>query len=236
MTTITRQDSTEGRTYTITLPEQQVTWPSVTTILKALAKDALPNWAAKVTREGIASLVRDGIPPETLTDQQRIAEALKENGLRHNDVRDSAAEKGTGIHHLLESLCAGLPIVAETGHAKALKSWWDATKPEVVESEIQVYSVRGEYAGTTDLITLTELLDLKTGNAKRRPYDSDFLQVAAYRRAWREMTGFNLRPGVLICRENGTYETAYSPDPDADEQAFLALYEVWRWRISRGFR
>lgn len=227
--TFTRNDSEQGRSYTIAVPARTVTLPSVTTILKVLDKPALPNWAAKMTREGVAALVAEGV--ELPADQEGIGSLLKERGLRHMDKRDSAAERGTATHAILEQLCEGVPVEPINAYQEALCSWWDERQPAVVHSEITVYSLVHGFAGTADLILVDSLVDLKTGNARRIAYESDFLQVAAYRLAYREMTGFELpKTGVLICKENGKYAEFFSPDPDADERAFCDLLKVWRWR------
>jgi hypothetical protein len=234
---ITRQDFGTGRMYEIELPAQTVSLPSVTNILGILGKPALPNWAAKVTREGVAQLVREGASQGAMSDQQQIADLLKSNGLGHNQQRDSAAERGTGVHEFAQAIADGHDVTPINPYCKAFLSWWKKENPVVSFTEMTVYSVADGYAGTADLGTTTHLWDFKTAaNPSRKAYESDYLQTAAYRRALRQMTGANLGTGVLVLRENGTYEPFYSPDPDKDEQAFLNLLAVWRWRVERGFR
>lgn len=158
--------------------------PSVTTILKSYPKPWMGPWAAKLTAT-VAVLDPDdsdwrSLPPEDAIKYLKGAPWRKKTG---------AANFGDAIHEALKALVAGrkvrTPKGAE-GHVKALVEWWDAYRPMVYDSEIQVFNLTEGYAGSLDLIAdiygRRMLLDLKTGNNEDTHHE-DRLQLAAYRYA-----------------------------------------------------
>lgn len=121
--------------------------PSVTSILKALPKDALINWSANATAE--AALNRwdelSGMKP---------GERLKTLQKARYDDRDTAANRGTEVHRFAERYLAGeeVPIPDDiAGHTESYISWVDDWQPESVFIEATVMSHRHGYAGTCDL-------------------------------------------------------------------------------------
>lgn len=218
----------------------KISLPSVTTILQSLNKPVLVNWAAKVTREGVATLLASGELPED-ADGDTIHKLLKERGLRHMDQRDSAATRGTNTHSLLENLCHGLPVdPGDDPFAQGLCKWWETRKPLVVDTERPVYSLTHGYAGTADLV-LNEsgdpfgagpltLADLKTRKRRQPAWETDYMQTAAYALAYSETTRLDVgRTMVLVVRDDGSYEEFYG-NPERDIEPFLALKRVWDWQ------
>jgi hypothetical protein len=152
--------------------------PSVTTILSAYPKPWLGGWAAKM----VAELVIYG--------DQGWRDLPADEGLRHLKgapwrKRDVAADFGSAVHAALEQLVAERPVVTPAGaerHVAALVAWWDAYRPRVTDSEIQLWG--DGYAGSCDLIADVYgrrlLIDLKTSGQLDA---SMSLQLAAYRYA-----------------------------------------------------
>jgi hypothetical protein len=153
--------------------------PSVTTYLQAFPKPWLGPWAAKMVAEAV--IFGDGEWRDLPADE----------GLRHLKgtpwrKRDVAADFGSAVHEALAQLVANQPVTVldgAEGHVKALREWWDAYRPHVLDSEIQVWG--DGYAGSLDLIADVYgrrlLIDLKTSNV--RPGADVRLQLAAYRYA-----------------------------------------------------
>jgi len=118
---------------------------------------------------------------------------LKDLGANAKFVAERAAESGNKVHHGMELLGSG--IKAEWDDKKLDEAEWKGliaghdfleTFVESIESsEGKVYNDKEEYAGRIDLVAIISgerwLLDYKFSNGV---YDSHYLQLAAYRRAW----------------------------------------------------
>lgn len=192
--------------------------PSVTTILDSvISKPALQYWTYKKTIEGVGELVTKygGKVPN---DPASIASLLKTEGLRPMDMRDKAAKHGTNQHDLLEQLATNGKRAATKLAKEALggagvnpvAEWWVSERRTVEACEVPVVSFERGYAGTLDMVYVTEaenpervLLDLKTGGV----YLQSFLQLAAYKLAWEEQGGKNIDVlSILQCpKVGGTY-------------------------------
>jgi hypothetical protein len=150
---------------------------SVTTILQSYPKPWLGAWAAKMVAEGA---VAGGEWTDLPIDEQ--IKYLK--GLPWRK-RDDAADFGTALHEALADLVAGKPVTYIPGaeaHQRALAEWWDAYRPLVYDSEVQVFNLTEGYAGSLDLIADVYgrrlLIDLKSGSVLGAETK---LQLAAYR-------------------------------------------------------
>lgn len=169
----------QGRIYQHPITGETV--PSVTTVINALNKPALPRWAAKVAAEyadkGWAVLSQLG-------SEERVAlikgAPWKESG--------KAADMGTAVHDAIDAWCTDreMPQWAD-GVAPFMEQFVDfleKREPEFVHNEFTVWSHRDGYAGTGDWIAriggrLT-LGDTKTGKGV---YPEVALQLEALRRA-----------------------------------------------------
>lgn len=127
---------------------------------------------------------------------------LKDVGHNADIIMRRAGDEGTQVHNALEDYLKGTELrwIERNGHVNyktdvwkmILKTvdFWETYKPELVASESLLFSDEIKYAGTTDLIVRIDgklwLIDLKTSNSLHTSY---FLQLAAYKQAWFEMTG-----------------------------------------------
>lgn len=121
--------------------------PGVTTILKALPKDALINWAANATADAAIDRWDElaGMKPAA-----RLA-ALKK--ARYED-RDTAANRGTEVHNAAQRYLEGEEIELPddiAGHVESYISFVEDWQPEPLLVEAVVMSHRYGYAGTCDL-------------------------------------------------------------------------------------
>lgn len=154
---------------------------SVTTILQSWPKPWLGAWAAKMVAE--TAVLDKGWIGEYDNPEDAIR-YLKGSPWRK---RDTAADFGTAVHEALGQLVAEQPVTAPDGaegHVAALREWWAAYRPLVLDSEIQVLNLEVGYAGSLDLICEVYgrryLVDLKTGSTLGAEIP---LQLAAYRYA-----------------------------------------------------
>lgn len=137
---------------------------------------------------------------------------IKQVGYNSDIIARQSADEGTQTHHLIEKYLDGekISFLSENGTAIcSLNVWnmvlrfvdfWDTHKPELLESEIHLFSEKFKIAGTCDLVIRLNgvlwLIDLKTSNNLHISYD---LQIAAYAQCWNEMFPDNKiqRTGVL---------------------------------------
>lgn len=167
--------------------------PSVTTICSAvLPKDGLPPWYEARGIEGALEAVRQGKLNTAATNDEAIA-TVRRLGLGADRARNVAADRGLGLHAILEEyMSTGQPpnpVDHPEPHRpfiRGLVKWLLWADPEPVAVELLVADPERGYAGRADLIArigkqLT-LIDLKT-----QPYgaifDSAHLQVELLRQA-----------------------------------------------------
>lgn len=177
---IRRVNRGRGHTY---VDANGLTVPGVTTILKALPKDALINWAANATAE--AAVDRWG-------ELSKLGPAARLNALKkaRYDDRDTAANRGTVVHGLGQRLVADerveIPDGLE-GHVESYVRFLDEWDVQPVLVEAVVMSHRHGYAGTLDLLADLPplgkrlLIDLKT--SRSGVFGETALQLAGYRYA-----------------------------------------------------
>lgn len=156
--------------------------PGVTTVLNTLPKDALINWAARVTAEAAVDRWDElaEMPP---------AKRLKELTDARWNVTKEAALRGNEIHDLGEKVSHGEDVEvpdAHRGPVEAYARFLDKWDVEIIATEAPCASTSMMFAGTLDSVArigklgdAVVMLDLKTG---RGVYESAALQLEAYAR------------------------------------------------------
>lgn len=171
--------------------------------------------------------------------------------------RDKAADTGTLVHILVESILRKKDVTVEpelVPYALAFRRWAEESAFEVVSVEQKVANLADGWGGTFDIYGLDRngvltLLDVKTWRSRPIPgkdmYSETGMQLAAYGRA--EFTGRANDPkrykpprpeayGVLHLRPDA-YDKGYQVYPfrvtDAEYDAFTGLLRVYRWQQSR---
>lgn len=175
-----------GRGHGYQIDGQKV--PGVTTILGKLPKDALINWAARVTAEAAVDRWDEltGLSP---------SKRLKELTDARWNITKEAALRGTEIHSLGERIAqdAAVDPGDHRGPVEAYARFLDRWDVEILATEAPCASTRYRYAGTLDSVAIIHglanvpefahladvpvMLDLKTG---RGVYEDASLQQAAY--------------------------------------------------------
>jgi hypothetical protein len=166
--------------------------PGVTTIQDGgLPKPALINWAANSTAEYAINNWAE------LSELAPAARLKKLQGARYEE-KDTAAKRGTEVHHYAEQLVQGHEVTIPdllAGHVEAYVRFLDEWKVKPVLVEFSCASVKHGYAGSGDLIadlTMPEvdlragetnpvrwLLDIKT--TRSGIFGEVALQLAGYR-------------------------------------------------------
>jgi hypothetical protein len=171
-----RVDRGKGHSYT--LDGQRL--PGVTTILDALRKRALEEWAGSITAETAVNRWDElaALPVATRLDTLKRA---------RYEARDAAALNGTEVHALAWPLVTGADVEVPPRHlgaVQALARFMDRWHLEPVATERPVFHPRHGWAGTFDILAgmggTLWLLDYKTGKAV---YPETALQLAAYAHA-----------------------------------------------------
>lgn len=190
--------------------------------------------------------------PKNIAFQQWLANNGWEEAER---IKDEAADRGSKVHNAIEDMLNGAELTYKTpyfskrmqehvplsdsewNHLMTFKAWWDMEQPRLVTTEKVVYSLKYNYAGTTDAIlslkggTLT-VADWKTSSGIFPTY---YMQIAAYIRAIEEMVpdlkgkitrGLIVRTGT---RHKVGYEVGVINEEDIEKyfQQFLCVKNVW---------
>jgi hypothetical protein len=228
---------------------------SVTTILKALPKDALKFWAASQ----VAGFAFDHAHSWLSLPREAAIDLLKREPLRFTGGR---AEIGTALHSAAEAYALGKPLSTAPFEDEVRKMvghflrFLKAFQPRIIATEAVIYNRTQKYAGKFDLLVeisadklaqaatpwdppadhpefVRLLLDYKTGKGV---YNETALQLNAY--AGAEFIGMpdgSEQPvppldglGVVHITADGWELIPVRLDPEIF-RAFLYVREVFRW-------
>ena len=232
-----RNTMTDKRYYT--LPDGSSV-PSVTTILDAVGKPQLIDWAARLEREAVCAAADEvfnsspaDLPPAVFRAQ--LEGRLPSNGY-HKVILDSAAAIGSEVHAAIEAYLGGAGITRltspEASNAfQAWRAWHKTASLHVHLSESTIWSRTYSYAGTLDLlgdvtvngIRYTEVvIDWKTSSRIRPEAE---MQVAAYGAALHEMGHTRGVPHGLVVRlpKDGSPAETRLLTPDQMRRAHAAF-------------
>lgn len=180
----------------------------VTTILKTvIAKEALVNWAVKMT----ADYMIENLRPNVAYTPEKLLELAENAKKQHRLNKERAGTLGTDIHKWIETYIKAkienttTPAVPDGEYKAPIEgflSWVNNGHVTFEESEKLVYSKKYDYAGTLDFIATVNgvkmLGDIKTSNYIYP--ESYFLQLAGYKYALEEENPNAGIKGMLIVR------------------------------------
>jgi hypothetical protein len=194
--------------------------PSVSTILRVIAKPNLVAWARRTALETVRELLKEGLGVETAL---ALAEVEPER------QRDAAAQRGGLAHEAIACALMGKAYPSEWGPwVRGALGFLADYGLRLVASEQMLASKRYQFAGTADLIArggdgTLALADWKTGGI----WPEAALQLGAYAIALEEMTGREVGEAYVVgLRETG-YEARRVFLPQA-RKGFLACLTLWR--------
>jgi len=233
----------DGRAYRDPVTGRMV--PSVTTVLRLLAKPELEAWKLRQVAE---AAVEQHAYLGRLMGDVGFEEAVRRLAQVPERAAGRAAERGTLVHAYAEARAKGgeppsLPGEL-AGYCRAFESFMAEHRPRFLGAEVTVWDDVRRYAGTLDAWALVELegrlvvVDYKT-SSRVRP--EAHLQLAALANAHEVVHPDGRREpapkvaGGLVVRlgADGTYELA-SVDTrprGRPAQAFRALAEAW-WTLN----
>lgn len=254
-----RCDTRAGRFYQI----GESSYPSVTTILDAIAKPALIDWAASTERDEVIEAAGDmweslaALANRRTVSRFAYTEGLKRRlgaGRAWKRVRDEARRIGTEMHDLIQwhlARMVGAPIKQPTTGPEAVLGWqafarWlEQSGFQPVWVEFTVWSSRHGYAGTLDAAgrlpyggcTVAAVGDWKSS---RRIYAEAVMQVSAYLEALREMGHLPPEDGPVwgfvlrLPKREGDEPAVHLISPEQQQAAFTVfLAALQLWRWLR---
>jgi hypothetical protein len=218
-------------------------FPGVTSVIKALDKPALIEWAKRET----ARCAIDNYDFIQDLRQRGGDEAARKWVASIPDfARDTAAQLGSAVHAIAEKISRGQEFSVELDHlpyVEAYRRFLEDYQPEFKSLERMVFSEEHGYGGTFDSIAAingqTFLIDTKTSKSV---YEETAMQLAALSRA--DFCGLPGDPkkyripkvqrhAVLHIRPD-KYARGYRliefRVTDADYDAFLACLRLTNWR------
>jgi hypothetical protein len=238
----------QGSTRTYTHPTRNVTYYSVTTILNALSKPALPYWAAAET--AVAALAHRDLLRQ-MEESEGTEAAI--DWLKGAPWRKSkkARDLGSAIHGATEAYVLGGPqpdVAPEVApFLRHYLDFLDDWRPEIELVETTVWNHTQAYAGTLDAVMRLEgmalVMDTKTtaepkpDRKSKPPYPEAAMQVAAYRYA-EVLTLANGDEQEMPPTDGGAVLVLWPDHYDlvpvrCDEEvfrAFLFVREAFRWQ------
>ena len=174
---LSSKTSSSGRTYTA--PDGS-TYPSITTVLSILGREAIQAWRARVGEE------------------------------EANKISRIASTRGTAVHDLLEKYVDNDPNFSEGVLPHVLQSFYDVKDvldtnlEKVYAQESPLYSEHLGLAGRVDCVGVwngkDSIIDYKTSRKpkKKEWINGYFMQCAAYAIMWEERTGMPITQLVVM--------------------------------------
>lgn len=257
-TTKNRVATTAGRFYDI----DGTLLPSVTTILQAIGKPMLVNWAAKVERIQCVDAATDlyddlcKVPADKRMNRMAYKATLEGRigkAKASTKLLEKAGDIGTRAHELVEwnirknmgQMVGPEPAVCEKSlwAFMACEDWIKQVDMKPIAVEQVVFSTVHGFAGTMDLLAdvtidqtgrrLRALIDWKTGKAI---YPESYIQNAAYQVALCEMGHGPIDCGIIVrlpkTENDPDFEARMVPPASDLFPVFLATYQLWKWQQS----
>ena len=248
-----------GKGYQVSNPEigqefQLMT--RVTTILdRGIPKRELENW--KIRQED--SYFSDEFRRRMLTNMSyeetvKMALAVKKESKQASiKIRDTAADWGSRIHHLIDRLSYDSSVFVPEEFSHAVDSWYtwiSGNNLSIIATEQPLYFYDEEthvrYCGTADLIAMTQderilIADYKSGASIYPTYS---LQNSAYSMALKQILSdldISTQPKCMVVKLPKTaeekFEVRESQNVEWQEEVFFAMAEnqllVKSWESDR---
>jgi len=194
-------------------------YASVTHILKVIDKPALRYWFGK---QVYLAMVKD----PTLDEGQALSSPYQKS--------EKAKGRGKTIHSIVEAYKKSGIVIKDIPkqfrpYAQAFYKWVKDNNVNILQQEKTVVSKKHRYAGTLDLIAKINsednlwLIDIKTG---KDIYPEVYLQLSAYKEAFKEQGNKVDRIAVLLLKDNGDYKFEVG---QSIINVFLAAKKLWEW-------
>lgn len=241
----------DQRFYQVISPNGIEYFPSVTTILSASPKPYLAKWRGDIGNEAADRVISEA--KHRGSSIHAACETLVKGGVVALSVPgyDCIPERE------LRDIATYRKVIVINSQDEYLQVWryarlLEVLKPEMIETELTVYSIAEKYAGTLDILMFiqegeyaingarplhlesgTYIGDIKSGNAIS---DEHFYQIAAYRHALIEHRSIDIIGGLIIHTNADTkkgisglsVKLRTAKDLDTDYENFDKIHAVWR--------
>lgn len=243
----TRTDEAGVRWYQ--LPPDGVELPSSTSIIKALGKDALANWAGRRGVEATLAWVQPRADAAYRAGAPLVLPTLAERAhlaAEHVRLADAAAALGDAVHAACERVVLGQGAPAGGWHPRVapfmvqFDDFLTTVRPEFLAAEETVYNRERMHAGTLDARAVIDgrpvVLDWKTSASATDGRPEWSLQLASYRHSTLRLVDGEERPaeptdGAMVLRLRP--KSWQLREVDSDElayRAFLFIRGAWHWQ------
>ena len=248
-----------GKGYQVSNPEidqefQLMT--RVTTILdRGIPKRELENWKIRQEDSYFSDEFRRRLRTNMSYEETvNMALAVKEESKQASiKIRDTAADWGSRIHHLIDRLSYDSSVFVPEEFSHAVDSWYtwiSGNNLSIIATEQPLYFYDEEthvrYCGTADLIAMTQderilIADYKSG---ARIYPTYSLQNSAYSMALKQILSdldISTQPKCMVVKLPKTaeekFEVRESQNVEWQEEVFFAMAEnqllVKSWESDR---
>ena len=248
-----------GKGYQVSNPEidqefQLMT--RVTTILnRGIPKRELENWKVRQEDSYFSDEFRRRLRTNMSYEETvKMALAVKKESKQASiKIRDTAADWGSRIHHLIDRLSYDSSVFVPEEFSHAVDSWYtwiSGNNLSIIATEQPLYFYDEEthvrYCGTADLIAMTQderilIADYKSG---ARIYPTYSLQNSAYSMALKQILSdldISTQPKCMVVKLPKTaeekFEVRESQNVEWQEEVFFAMAEnqllVKSWESDR---
>jgi hypothetical protein len=230
-----------GRRYDV---DGDLLW-SVTSILKAYPAPGIVSWGMRTVAEKVVEHWNVVKALHDSGDDVGLIDYLKGAPWRERDRR---GDLGSRVHDAAEAHVLGRPhppwTPEEAPFMRSLEAFLRDHRPEYLAAEATVVNRTENYAGTLDAVVLLEgepwLIDYKT--AEKGPFETDALQLAAYRHAeeiYRLPDGssepmIDTAGGAILKLRPDGYTLHPCRTDDEVYRTFLYVREVFRFTLTLG--
>ena len=216
----------------------------VTTILnRGIPKRELENWKVRQEDSYFSDEFRRRLRTNMSYEETvNMALAVKEESKQASiKIRDTAADWGSRIHHLIDRLSYDSSVFVPEEFSHAVDSWYtwiSGNNLSIIATEQPLYFYDEEthvrYCGTADLIAMTQderilIADYKSG---ARIYPTYSLQNSAYSMALKQILSdldISTQPKCMVVKLPKTaeekFEVRESQNVEWQEEVFFAMAE-----------
>ena len=210
---LTRETTESGRKYFT--PEGNA-YPSITTVLSILSKQAIMEWRKRVGEE------------------------------EANKISRQAAGRGTAVHKLAEDYLdnvedwKGKHMPANIASFNDIKPILDKSINNIWMQETFLYSDKLKCAGQVDCIGEFDgelsIIDFKTSRRVKKKEDitSYFIQMFFYAAAFLERTGIPIKQGVIIMAVDGNEPLVFKVPVFDYMEHFLSVRKKYKEMYEKG--
>ena len=210
---LTRQTTESGRKYFT--PDGNA-YPSITTVLSILSKQAIMEWRKRVGEE------------------------------EANKISRQAAGRGTAVHKLAEDYLdnaedwKGKAMPANVASFMDIKPILDKSINNIWMQETFLYSDKLKCAGQVDCIAEFDgelsIIDFKTSRRVKKKEDitSYFIQMFFYAAAFLERTGIPIKQGVIIMSVDGNEPLVFKIPVFDYMDHFLSVRKKYKEMYEKG--